>query len=75
MGGWDLLEYQQVQFRPHTTNGRTDLSNSREHWFWNYERADQRDTYRIDALQSPHRCEAPCLLPPTNAAQGWFMCM
>src|SRR3990172_8364700 len=21
------------------------LSNGREHWFWNYERADQRDAY------------------------------
>ncbi|TAK34012.1 MAG: hypothetical protein EPO30_12450, partial [Lysobacteraceae bacterium] len=24
------------------------LSNGREHWFWNYERADQRDAYRIE---------------------------
>src|SRR5436190_19496739 len=23
------------------------LSNGREHWFWNFERADQRDAYRI----------------------------
>lgn len=29
------------------------LSNGREHWFWNYERADQRDAYRIEA--SPRR--------------------
>ncbi len=26
------------------------LSNGREHWFWNYERADQRDAYRIERL-------------------------
>lgn len=29
------------------------LSNGREHWFWNYERADQRDAYRIERLPSP----------------------
>ncbi|MBN1579036.1 MAG: DEAD/DEAH box helicase family protein [Chitinispirillaceae bacterium] len=28
------------------------LSNGREHWFWNYERADQRDAYRIEKLPS-----------------------
>lgn len=28
------------------------LSNGREHWFWNYERADQRDVYRIERLPS-----------------------
>jgi type I restriction enzyme R subunit len=28
------------------------LSNGREHWFWNYERADQRDAYRIECLPS-----------------------
>ncbi len=52
------------------------LSNGREHWFWNYERADQRDTYRyfgckpgfptfcydiIDAVKDP---EGPFLCPP-----------
>src|SRR5438552_16011922 len=26
------------------------LSNGREHWFWNYARADPRDAYRIDRL-------------------------
>ncbi len=26
------------------------LSNGREHWFWNYERADQRDAFRIERL-------------------------
>jgi type I site-specific restriction endonuclease len=26
------------------------LSNGKEHWFWNYERADQRDAFRIDRL-------------------------
>jgi type I restriction enzyme, R subunit len=29
------------------------LSNGREHWFWNYERRDQRDAYRIERLPSP----------------------
>src|SRR5512139_3617536 len=29
------------------------LSNGNEHWFWNYERADQRDAYRIERLPSP----------------------
>ena len=28
------------------------LSNGREHWFWNYQRADQRDAYRIERLPS-----------------------
>lgn len=28
------------------------LSNGREHWFWNYERADQHDAYRIERLPS-----------------------
>jgi type I restriction enzyme R subunit len=28
------------------------LSNGREHWFWNYERAEQRDAYRIERLPS-----------------------
>jgi len=28
------------------------LSNGSEHWFWNYERADQRDAYRIERLPS-----------------------
>ncbi len=28
------------------------MSNGREHWFWNYERADQRDAYRIERLPS-----------------------
>jgi type I restriction enzyme R subunit len=28
------------------------LSNGREHWVWNYERADQRDAYRIERLPS-----------------------
>lgn len=28
------------------------LSNGREHWFWNYERKDQRDAYRIERLPS-----------------------
>jgi len=28
------------------------LSNGRQHWFWNYERADQKDAYRIERLPS-----------------------
>jgi type I restriction enzyme R subunit len=28
------------------------LSNGREHWFWNYQRADQQDAYRIERLPS-----------------------
>lgn len=28
------------------------LSNGREHWFWNLDRADQRDAYRIERLPS-----------------------
>ncbi len=28
------------------------LSNGREHWFWNYERADQRDAFRIERIPS-----------------------
>jgi type I restriction enzyme R subunit len=28
------------------------LSNGREHWFWNFERVDQRDAYRIERLPS-----------------------
>ncbi|MDT7603932.1 MAG: type restriction enzyme subunit [Acidobacteriota bacterium] len=33
------------------------LSNGREHWFWNYERRDQRDAYRIERLPSPQDLE------------------
>lgn len=33
------------------------LSNGREHWFWNFERADQRDAYRIERLPSRHDLE------------------
>jgi type I site-specific restriction endonuclease len=28
------------------------LSNGKEHWFWNYERADQRDAFRIERRPS-----------------------
>jgi type I restriction enzyme, R subunit len=28
------------------------LSNGQEHWFWNYERATERDAYRIERLPS-----------------------
>lgn len=33
------------------------LSNGREHWFWNYERSDQHDAYRIERLPSPEDLE------------------
>lgn len=33
------------------------LSNGREHWFWNYERADQHDAFRIERLPSPEDLE------------------
>jgi type I restriction enzyme R subunit len=33
------------------------LSNGRQHWFWNYQRADQRDAYRIERLPSPEDLE------------------
>jgi len=29
------------------------LSNGQEHGFWNYQRADQSDAYRIERLPSP----------------------
>ncbi len=29
------------------------LSNGEEHWFWNLERADEKDAYRIERLPSP----------------------
>ena len=28
------------------------LSNGSEHWFWNYERADQRDAFRVERMPS-----------------------
>ena len=43
------------------------LSNGREHWFWNYARADQRDAYRIERLPSPtdlERLRLKNLQPP-----------
>jgi type I restriction enzyme R subunit len=43
------------------------LSNGREHWFWNYERAGQRDAYRIERLPSPEdldRLRLKNLQPP-----------
>jgi type I restriction enzyme R subunit len=33
------------------------LSNGREHWFWNYQRADQADAHRIERLPSPRDLE------------------
>jgi superfamily II DNA or RNA helicase len=43
------------------------LSNGREHWFWNYARADQHDAYRIERLPSPQdldRLRLKNLQPP-----------
>jgi type I restriction enzyme R subunit len=43
------------------------LSNGREHWFWNYERADQRDAFRIErmpSLQDLERLRLKNLQPP-----------
>jgi len=37
------------------------LSNGKEHWFWNYERADQRDAFRIERLPSLADLERPRL--------------
>jgi type I site-specific restriction endonuclease len=37
------------------------LSNGREHWFWNYERADQRDAYRIERFPSRNDLERAVL--------------
>ena len=33
------------------------LSNGKQHWFWNYERADQKDAYRIERLPSQEDLE------------------
>ncbi len=33
------------------------LSNGKEHWLWNHERADQRDAFRIERLPSPDDLE------------------
>ena len=49
------------------------LSNGREHWFWNYERADQRDAYRIERLPSPEdleRLRLKNLQPPRPLADA-----
>jgi type I restriction enzyme R subunit len=43
------------------------LSNGNEHWFWNYERADQRDAFRIErmpSLQDLERLRLKNLQPP-----------
>lgn len=47
------------------------LSNGREHWFWNFERADQRDAYRIERLPSQNdleRVQLKNLQPPRPLA-------
>ncbi len=49
------------------------LSNGREHWFWNYERADQRDAYRIERLPSREdleRVRLKNLQPPRPLARA-----
>jgi type I restriction enzyme R subunit len=48
------------------------LSNGREHWFWNYERADQRDAYRIERLPSREDLERRRLknLQPAQSLQS-----
>ena len=33
------------------------LSNRREHWFWNYERKEEKDAVRIERLPSPEDLE------------------
>lgn len=43
------------------------LSNGKEHWFWNYKRADQQDAYRIERFPSPadlERIRLKNLQPP-----------
>jgi len=46
------------------------LSNGREHWFWNYERADQRDAYRIERLPSQDDLERLRLQESPTAARS-----
>jgi type I restriction enzyme R subunit len=43
------------------------LSNGREHWFWNYEQAHQRDAYRIERLPSREDLERARLRNRTPA--------
>ncbi len=46
------------QARGYAENARAPfiiLSNGKEHWFWNYQRADQQDAYRIERL--PERAD------------------
>lgn len=47
------------------------LSNGREHWFWNYQRTDQRDAYRIERFPSREDLERLLLknLQPPRALQ------
>jgi type I restriction enzyme, R subunit len=45
------------------------LSNGREHWFWNFARADHQDAYRIERLPSQEDLERLLLKnmqPPTS---------
>ncbi|TAJ24797.1 MAG: DEAD/DEAH box helicase [Nitrospirae bacterium] len=48
------------------------LSNGREHWFWNFERAEQRDAYRIERLPSREDLERVRLknLQPPRPLEG-----
>ena len=47
------------------------LSNGREHWFWNLDRSDERDAYRIERLPSREDLERVRLknLQPAKALQ------
>src|SRR6266496_5989390 len=37
------------------------LSNGKEHWFWNYERHEEKDAYRIERLPSREDLERQLL--------------
>jgi type I site-specific restriction endonuclease len=43
------------------------LSNGREHWFWNYERAEERDAHRIERL--PSRDDFEQVVPVLDTAR------
>ncbi len=45
------------------------LSNGKDHWFWNYERADQRDAFRIERL--PSLADLERLRPPERNARAF----
>jgi type I site-specific restriction endonuclease len=50
------------------------LSNGREHWFWNLQRAEEQDAYRIERLPSPQdlaRVLLKNLQPPRPLLTLW----